>query len=69
MKTKKKYQNYAKGKKNSNTNWELKNDEGVSTTSFSEYSIMGVSHFKNLFKAPPKATIAKVIHEVTKNLI
>lgn len=49
------FQNYAKGRKNTNTIWELKNDEEVSASSFNDLSIMGVSHFKTLFKAPPRS--------------
>lgn len=55
------FQNYAKGRRNTNTIWEMKKPDGGSKNYFSGLASMGVSHFKSLFKAPPEATISKVI--------
>jgi len=55
------FQNYAKGRKKSNTIWSLKTKYGKQANSFEELSLMGRSHFKNLFKAPSEVSLAEVI--------
>jgi len=39
------FHNYAKGRKNSNTIWKLKNEEGREANTFEELSILGRNHF------------------------
>ena len=36
-------------------------EHGATQSSFDEKDRIGVSHFKNIFKAPPRAFIAEVI--------
>eukprot|EP00253_Pinus_taeda_P019452 PITA_19452 len=55
------FQNYAKGRKNSNTIWEMEKANGDKARSFEELASLGNSYFKNLFKQPEEATIAEVI--------
>lgn len=59
-------QNYNKGRKNINTIWGLKLEEGNITNSFEDLSLLGRNHFKILFKAPIEVSIAEVIR-VAKN--
>lgn len=55
------FQNYAKGRRNKNTIWEMKKFDWGSEFYFNDLVALGVGHFKTLFKAPPEATIAEVI--------
>eukprot|EP00253_Pinus_taeda_P026726 PITA_26726 len=55
------FHNYAKGRKNSNTIWKLKNEEGEEANTFEELSILGRNHFQNLFADQGEITIAEVI--------
>ena len=55
------FQNYAKGRKNTNTIWEMKKANGDIALSFEDLATEGVNYFKHLFKAPGEATIAEVI--------
>ncbi len=58
------FQNYAKGRKNSNTIWEMKKANGELARSFEDLASLGVNYFKNLFKALEEVSIAKVIRVV-----
>lgn len=55
------FHNYAKGRKNSNTIWKLKDEEGREANSFETLSHMGRSHFQKLFTDQGEVTLAKVI--------
>lgn len=55
------FQAYAKGRKNVNTIWYLKDQDGNLETSFEGLSLLGKNHFKNLFKANNQATIEEVV--------
>lgn len=55
------FHNYARGRKNANTIWKLKNDEGREATSFESLSKMGRNHFQNLFTDQGGITLAEVI--------
>jgi len=55
------FQNYAKGRKNTNMIWGLKMTEGGITNSFSDLATMGRNHFNNLFKDPEVVSIEEVI--------
>eukprot|EP00253_Pinus_taeda_P018177 PITA_18177 len=55
------FHNYAKGRKNSNTIWKLKNEEGEEANTFEELSVLGRNHFQNLFADQGEITIAEVI--------
>lgn len=46
---------------NSNIIWEMKKVDGGSANSFNELVVLGVFHFKSLFKALSEATITEVI--------
>lgn len=52
---------FARGRKASNTIWNLKDEEGVSHFNFEDKARCGVTHFQNLFRAPQQANIAEVI--------
>ena len=39
------FHNYAKGRKNANTIWKLKNEEGEEANTFEELSLLGRNHF------------------------
>lgn len=55
------FQNYAKGRKVSNTIWNLPlPDGGVADTN--KLSHLGTSHFKNLFTNPPRSNLADIIN-------
>eukprot|EP00253_Pinus_taeda_P006943 PITA_06943 len=55
------FPNYAKGRKNSNTIWNLKNDEGREANTFESLLNLGRNHFQNLFADQGEITIAEVI--------
>jgi hypothetical protein len=44
---------YANFRKNLNTIWDIKNENGTTLSSFKEKVEVGVSYFKNLFTEPP----------------
>jgi len=45
-----------------NTIWELKNEQGKSMKSFHDLAELANTHFKDIFKEPPIATLAEVMH-------
>lgn len=53
--------NYAKGRKNSNTIWKLKDEEGREANTFESLSLMGRSHFQKLFTDKGEVTLAEAI--------
>lgn len=55
------FQNYAKGRKNTNTIWGIKKEEGETTKYFAELALMGRNHFKNLFKYTEGVLLVEVI--------
>lgn len=55
------FHNYAKGRKNSNTIWKLKDVEGREAKTFESLSNLGSSHFQNLFADQGEITLAEVI--------
>eukprot|EP00253_Pinus_taeda_P019083 PITA_19083 len=55
------FHNYAKGRKNANTIWKLKDLEGREASSFEDLSRMGKKHFQNLFTAQGGITLAEII--------
>ena len=57
----KKIQAYARGRKGTNTIWELKNEGGYKVTSFKNLAELGVNHFQNLYKAPTGTSLAEII--------
>eukprot|EP00253_Pinus_taeda_P025511 PITA_25511 len=56
------FQNYAKGRKVSNTIWNLPLPDGGVVDTFNKLSHLGTSHFKNLFKNPPGSNLANIIN-------
>lgn len=55
------FQNYAKGRKVSNTIWNLPTqDSGIANT-FSDLSRLGNSHFQHLYKEPSAVNLAEII--------
>ena len=55
------FQAFAKGRKQQNTIWELKNSNNETATSFEDLAGLRKSYFENKFKAEQQATIAEVI--------
>jgi hypothetical protein len=55
------FQAYAKGRKNVNTIWHLKDQDKNLETSFEGMSTQGKNYFQNLFKADSQATIEEVV--------
>jgi hypothetical protein len=55
------FQAYAKGRKNVNTIWHLKDQYGNLETSFEGMSLLGKNYFQNLFKVDNQATIEEVV--------
>lgn len=60
----KKIQAYARGRKGTNTIWELKNEGGDRVTSFKNLAELGANHFQNLYKAPAGTSLAEIIQIV-----
>ena len=58
---KKFFQAFAKGRKQQNTIWDLKNPNNEIATSFEDLTGTGKAYFENMFKAYQQATIAEVI--------
>ena len=61
MRTHKKFQAYAKGRKFSNTIWHLKDQDGTHKHTFEGMPRIGKKYFQELYKAENKATIEEVI--------
>ena len=57
----KKFQANVRGRKASNTIWDLKNEDGDLVKSFKDLAELGVKHFQNLYKAPAGTSLAEVI--------
>ena len=61
MKIQKKNQAFAKGRKLSNTIWELNDDPGVLVSSFDGLVGLGVRHFGDLFTAPIGLSLVEIV--------
>eukprot|EP00253_Pinus_taeda_P025127 PITA_25127 len=55
------FHNYAKGRKNANTIWKLKDADGREHSTFEAVSNLGKSHFQSLFTDPGGISIAEII--------
>lgn len=55
------FQKFSKGRRVENTIWDMDNPDGGRASSFKELSRMEKNHFNNLYKAPSKVSITKVI--------
>ena len=55
------FQDFAKGRKQQNTIWELKKENNETATTFEDLAETGKNYFENIFKENQQATIAKVI--------
>jgi len=55
------FQNFAKGRKASNTIWKLPIPNGGIAKTFHQLSQLGISHFQQRFKEPPVTNLAKII--------
>eukprot|EP00253_Pinus_taeda_P025314 PITA_25314 len=55
------FHNYAKWRRNTNTIWKLKNEEGREANTFESLSSLGQSHFQNMYADQGEITIAEVI--------
>eukprot|EP00253_Pinus_taeda_P010579 PITA_10579 len=55
------FHNYAKGRKNANTIWKLKDSEGREASNFEALSDMGKNHFQSLFSDPGGVSLAEII--------
>eukprot|EP00253_Pinus_taeda_P016805 PITA_16805 len=58
------FQNYAKGRKVTNTIWNLPLPKGGVDDSFNKLSHLGSTHFKNLYKSPPSSNLVDIINVV-----
>jgi len=56
------FQNYAKGRKVSNTIWNLPLHEGGLVATFNKLSHLGTTHFRNLYKFPCDANLPDIIN-------
>eukprot|EP00253_Pinus_taeda_P028072 PITA_28072 len=56
------FQNYAKGRKVTNTIWKIPLPEGGVADTFNKLSHLGSTHFKNVYKQPPGSTLADIIN-------
>jgi len=56
------FQNYAKGRKESNTIWNLPLPEGGVSDSFNKLSHLGSTHFRNLYKSPLGSNLVDIIN-------
>ena len=55
------FQNYAKGRKVSNTIWNLPLPDGGVADTFNKLSLLGTSLFQNLYKPPQGSNLANII--------
>lgn len=55
------FQNYAKGRKVTNTIWKLPLPNGELADNFQKLSRFGTTHFQNLFRAPQEVNLADII--------
>lgn len=55
------FQNYAKGRKVTNTIWKLPLPNGDMAENFHKLARLGTSHFRSLFKVPHEANLADII--------
>ena len=55
------FQTFAKGRKQQNTIWELKNENNETVNTFEDLAKTGKKYFENIFKEDQQTTIAKVI--------
>lgn len=56
------FQNFEKGRKVSNTIWNLPLPDGGVVDTFNKLSHLSTSHFTNLFKNPPRSNLADIIN-------
>eukprot|EP00253_Pinus_taeda_P020282 PITA_20282 len=56
------FHNYAKGRKVTNTIWNILSPEGGVENTFNKLSHLGSTHFRNLYKHPPGSTITDIIN-------
>eukprot|EP00253_Pinus_taeda_P033720 PITA_33720 len=56
------FQNYAKGRKVSNTIWNLPLPEGGLADSFNKLSQLSTNHFRSIYKSPPGTNLAEIIN-------
>eukprot|EP00253_Pinus_taeda_P009046 PITA_09046 len=56
------FQNYAKGRKVSNTIWNLPMLEGGLANTFNKLSQLGTNHFRSIYKSPPGTNLAEIIN-------
>ena len=56
------FQNFTKGRKVSNTIWNLPLPKGVFADSFKKLSHLGTTHFQNLYKSPLGADLVDIIN-------
>ena len=55
------FQDFAKGRRQQNTIWELKKEKNETTTNFEDLEEIGKAYFENIFKENQQATIVEVI--------
>ena len=56
------FHNYAKGRKVSNTIWNLPMPKGGEADTFNKLSQLGTAHFRNLYRHPPGSNLADIIN-------
>lgn len=56
------FQNYAKGRKVTNTIWNLPLPEGGHIESFDKLSHLSTSHFRSIYRSPPGTNLVEIIN-------
>jgi hypothetical protein len=60
------FHNFSNHRKNTNTIWEIKDDEGSKASTFREKDEVGACHFEKLFEAPEGFQIQEILEVVNK---
>ena len=55
------FQKFTQGRKEANTIWDMKNEEGEKVSSFKSLAKLGVHHFQSLYKEQVGSTLAEII--------
>lgn len=55
------YHKFVNGCKAINTIWKLAREQGELVNTFPRLAVMATSHFRNIYKTPPNATLAEIM--------
>jgi len=59
------FHNYANNKTSINTIWEMSKENGSKAMKFNKIVELGVSHFKGIYKDPPRPNIVEILKFTT----